>query len=199
MADGRPRLDVPKLTGGTGTPEVWVADEQDEVPIDLDRWRDLAAATLAESGVRGACELSLFFVDTEAIAALNSEHMGKPGPTDVLAFPLDGVVIAESQGPGAVTKSPVRHDIDRDDVPLLLGDVLVCPAVAREQAPVHAGTLDDELALLVVHGTLHVLGHDHADPADEAKMRAAERMILEKHHWRGPAPAGFRQEHGDDQ
>lgn len=195
MAEGRPRIDAPRLTGGPGSPEVWAADEQDEVPVDLDRWRDLAAATLADSGVRGACELSLFFVDTGTITALNNEHMGKVGPTDVLAFPLDAVAIAEPQGPGAVTKGPVRNDPDRDEVPLLLGDVVVCPAVAREQAPGHAGTLDDELALLVVHGILHVLGHDHADADEEVAMRAAERAILERHHWKGPAPVGFRQEH----
>lgn len=195
MAEGRPRIDAPRLTGGPGAPEVWIADEQDEVPIDLDRWRDLASATLADSGVRGACELSLFFVDTGTITALNAEHMGKVGPTDVLAFPLDAVTVTEPQGPGAVTKGPVRNDPDRDDVPLLLGDVVVCPAVARDQAPDHAGTLDDELALLVVHGILHVLGHDHADAEEEAEMRAAERSILERHHWRGPAPTGFRQEH----
>lgn len=195
MAEGRPRIDAPRLTGGPGAPDVWVADEQDEVPIDLDRWRDLAAATLADSGVRGACELSLFFVDTGAIAALNAEHMGKSGPTDVLAFPLDAAVIVEPQGPGAVTRGPVRNDPDRDDVPLLLGDVVVCPSVARDQAPQHAGNLDDELALLVVHGILHVLGHDHAEPEEEAEMRAAERSILERHHWKGPAPHGFRQEH----
>lgn len=199
MADGRPRIDAPRLTGGAGSPDVWAADEQDEVPIDLERWRDLARAALADCGVRGASELSLFFIDAESMAALNAEHMGKSGPTDVLAFPLDGAVVAEAQGPGAITRGPVRNDPDRDDVPLLLGDVLVCPSVAREQAPEHAGTLDDEIALLVVHGILHVLGHDHAEPGEEAAMRAAERAILERHHWNGPAPAAFRQEHGDSQ
>ena len=53
-------------------------------------------------------------------------------------------------------------------MPVLLGDVVVCPAVAADQAPTHAGTVDDELALLVVHGVLHVLGHDHAEPAETA-------------------------------
>ena len=84
------------------------------------------------------------------------------------------------------------------DVPLLLGDVVVCPDVAREQAPDHAGTLDDELALLVVHGVLHVLGHDHAESGDTALMRAKELELLSAHHWSGPAPAGFRQDHEDD-
>ena len=61
----------------------------------------------------------------------------------------------------------------------------------------HAGTLDDELALLVVHGVLHVLGHDHAEPDEATAMRSRELELLERHHWDGPAPAGFRQEQTD--
>jgi probable rRNA maturation factor len=79
-------------------------------------------------------------------------------------------------------------------VPVLLGDVVVSPVVAAEQAPQHAGTLDDELALLVVHGALHVLGHDHATTAETAAMQARERALLERHHWHGPAPTTFRQD-----
>jgi probable rRNA maturation factor len=82
-------------------------------------------------------------------------------------------------------------------MPLLLGDVVVCPAVAARQAPHHAGNVDDELALLVVHGVLHVLGHDHDLPDTTTAMRARELELLEAHHWRGPAPAGFRQEHDE--
>ena len=59
-------------------------------------------------------------------------------------------------------------------MPVLLGDVVICPGVAADQAPSHAGTLDDELALLVVHGVLHVLGHDHAEPDEAQLMRARE-------------------------
>ena len=61
---------------------------------------------------------------------------------------------------------------------MLLGDVVVCPAVAADQAPTHAGTVDDELALLVVHGVLHVLGHDHAEADETAAMRARELALL---------------------
>ena len=82
-------------------------------------------------------------------------------------------------------------------MPLLLGDVVICPAVAARQAPDHAGTVDDELALLVVHGVLHVLGHDHAEAHERPAMQARERQLLELHHWHGDAPAGFRQEHAD--
>jgi probable rRNA maturation factor len=197
VAEARPRIDAPRRTGGDGTPDVFCSDEQDEVPIKLDQWRALAIETLRSQGVRGACELSIFFVDETTIAELNSEHMGKVGPTDVLAFPLDGVEIAESQGPGALTRGPARAHPDHDDAPILLGDVLICPSVAQAQAPEHAGTLDDELALLVVHGILHVLGFDH-DTEDAAhEMRALEREILSAHHWNGPIPTAFRQEHSE--
>jgi probable rRNA maturation factor len=154
------------------------ADEQSDVDVDVDRWCRLAAAVLRDAGRSG--ELTLTFVDRVEIAALNEEHLGGSGPTDVLSFPLDAA------GGGAGVTS---------EVPVLLGDVVICPDVARQQASAHAGTLDDEVALLVVHGVLHVLGHDHADESEAVEMRARERALLVAHHWGGPPPAGFRQEH----
>ncbi len=68
---------------------------------------------------------------------------------------------------------------------------VVCPAVAARNAPDHAGNVNDELALLVVHGVLHILGHDHAAPEQEQRMQSRERELLERHHWHGPVPAGF--------
>lgn len=195
VAESKPRIDADRRSGGDGVPEVFCSDEQDDVPLDLHRWRSLALAALSEEGVRGGCELTVYFVDESTIANLNAEHMGKVGPTDVLAFPLDGVEVMESQGPGAITRGPARPHHDHDDMPVLLGDVLVCPSVAQRQAPSHAGTLDDEIALLVVHGTLHVLGYDHDEEDALQKMRERELHILTNHHWCGPAPQGFRQEH----
>jgi probable rRNA maturation factor len=130
---------------------------------------------------------------------MNRTHMGKTGSTDVLAFPIDAVMMGSSPGPGAVSRGPDRSPPDADDFPLLLGDVVVCPAVAARQAPAHAGTLDDEIALLVTHGILHVLGHDHAEQGEREIMRAKELSLLEKFHWDGPAPAEFRQAHGDEE
>ena len=127
------------------------ATESPDVAVDTARWRRLALDVLADVGANG--ELTLTFVDRVDIAELNAEHMGKVGPTDVLSFPMD--------------------DDPLDGVPTLLGDVVISPAVAADQAAEHAGTLDDELALLVVHGILHVLGHDHAEPDETAVMRAA--------------------------
>lgn len=151
------------------------ARERPGPPLDVERWTALAAASLRSEGVAG--ELTLTFVDDDEIAELNEQHLGKQGPTDVLSFPLDE--------PAAVG----------GPVPVLLGDVVIAPAVAERQCADHAGTFDDEIALLVVHGVLHVLGHDHAEPAETARMRERELVLLAAHHWRGDPPVGFRQDH----
>ena len=189
----RPRLGHPRRIGGEGDAEVFVADEQEAVAVDAARWQRLAQQVLAAEGVRGHAELSLLFIDTDDIAELNEQFMGKVGPTDVLAFPIDASEIEVASLP-ARSVAPDRAPADPGDMPLLLGDVVVCPAVAAAQAAEHAGTLDDELALLVVHGILHVLGHDHAEPDETARMRTREMELLESLHWQGPAPPGFRQE-----
>jgi probable rRNA maturation factor len=173
---GEPPSPTPAATvepSAADGPVVVGADEQDAVAVDVARWVELARAVLLDE--RRAGELTLTFVDRDEIAALNAEHLGQDGPTDVLSFPLD-------------------DDEPQAGVPVLLGDVVVCPAVAAEQAPRHAGTVDDELALLVVHGVLHVLGHDHAEPDETSVMRTRELALLEQHHWHAPAPAGFRQD-----
>src|SRR4051794_18073437 len=158
--------DPPSSRPTVVTAEVAVvaSDEQaasDGVPVDVERWSRLAADVLTSEGAGG--ELTLTFVDRDEIAALNAEHLGRTGPTDVLSFPLD-----------ADDDEPVPG------VPVLLGDVVVCPAVAAEQASNHAGSADDEVALLVVHGVLHVLGHDHAADDETAVMRARELDLLQQ-------------------
>jgi probable rRNA maturation factor len=141
--------------------------------FDLEQWRQLALSVLASEGAVG--ELTLTFVDRSDIAELNSQYMGKTGATDVLSFPM--------------------NDEPTEGVPALLGDIVVSPAVALDQCGEHAGTLDDELALLVVHGVLHVLGHDHAEVDETVAMRGRELELLIAHHWHGPPPVGFRQTH----
>jgi probable rRNA maturation factor len=190
----RPRLSGRPRVGGDGEPEVFCADEQSDVPLELDRWQDLAMQVLRDEGVRGLAELSILFVAEQEMAELNLDYMGTDGPTDVLAFPIDAHDVTQVVAPAGATRGPDRAPVDPGELPLLLGDVVVCPAVARRQAPEHAGTLDDELALLIVHGVLHVLGRDHAEPEEAEEMRARERALLEAHHWHGPAPEGFRQE-----
>jgi probable rRNA maturation factor len=193
----RPSVGGKRRIGGDGEPDVFVTDEQTDVTIDVMRWRDLALGVLAAEGVRGDVEMALLFVDEPAITGLNAEFMEERGSTDVLSFPIDGDIVA-MPADEPHRRGPTRPEIDLGDLPLLLGDVVICPAVAARNAPTHAGTLDDELALLVVHGILHLLGHDHAEPDERAAMQAAERGHLETLHWHGPAPTGFRLEHLDD-
>ena len=161
---------------------MFVSDEQGVQPVDLERWERLAMAVLATEGVRGECELSLLFVDEATIADLNGRFMSSSGPTDVLSFPIDGEPEAPGRWPDQGGPGPDRLGDDLDDLPVLLGDVVVCPAVAARNAPTHAGSYDDEIALLVVHGILHLLGHDHAEPTERAEMQARERALLAEHH-----------------
>ena len=165
----------PTGVGRVALARIVVSDEQTDVVVDADRWAELARRALESQAMSG--ELTLTFIDVDDMAALNVEHMGGDGPTDVLSFPLDA---SDHDGPSVG--------------PVLLGDVVVCPSIAAEQADEHAGTLDDELALLVVHGVLHVLGHDHAEPDETALMRSLELDLLTQFHWAGPPPAGFTQE-----
>ncbi len=179
-----------------GTVEVFVADEQDDVTIDTDRWLRLAAQVLAAQGVTGAhgrdVEMSLYFVDEAAISALNAQYMGKEGPTDVLSFPIDGEDAAAPSAGRAPDNSPKGPNDDRfdeadDEQPFLVGDVLVCPLVAQRNAaehlgPHHDGTVDDELALLVVHGILHLLGMDHMVESEAEAMESRERVLLHTYH-----------------
>lgn len=178
----RPVPKPPRL-GPEGEVQVYGADEQHAAPVDVDRWVRLAHDVLIAEGVRGEVELSLLFVDEATIAELNGRFMDADGPTDVLAFPIDDPVVA-GRWPDASTSGPDREDPEPGDLPLLLGDVVVCPAVAERQAPEHAGSYEDEIALLVVHGVLHVLGHDHAEPEETAEMQARERALLDEFHHR---------------
>ncbi|MCU1353192.1 MAG: putative rRNA maturation factor YbeY [Acidimicrobiales bacterium] len=165
-----------------GELEVFVADEQDGHPVEVARWARLAEQVIESQGVTGDAELSIMFVTEAVIADLNGQFMGQEGPTDVLAFPIDDDVVEMGRFPDSSTSGPDRPAADPADAPLLLGDVVICPAVAARNAPSHAGTYEDEIALLVVHGILHVLGMDHAEPDEAAAMQARERELLGRFH-----------------
>lgn len=189
----RPRSTAPRRAGGDGHLDVFVSDEQVDVSLDGARWQRLSLRVLEAEGVRGQAEMALLFVTREAITEMNRVHMGVDGPTDVLAFPIDLVDNSRATGPTAHSSTPIVARVDVGELPLLVGDVVVCPSVASEQAPSHAGTLDDELALLVTHGILHVLGYDHDTQVNADKMRARELALLEALHWGAPAPVAFAQ------
>lgn len=169
-----------------GEVTVFVSDEQHAVEMAVDRWQRLALAVLADEGVEGECELSVLFVDEATIAELNGRFMEVDGPTDVLSFPIDGEPDPSGRWPDSGGPGPDREE-DPEELPLLLGDVVVCPAVAERNAPDHAGSFDDEVALLVVHGILHLLGMDHVTDDERAAMWARERELLAAHH--GPLAA----------
>jgi probable rRNA maturation factor len=169
--------------------EIFAADEQRERPVDTLRWIRLARAVLADEGVRGEAELSMLFVDEDAIADLNQRFLGKNGPTDVLAFPIDEEPAESGRSPDSGGTGP-GFATDVDEAPVLLGDVVICPAVAWRNAADHTGTYEDELALLVVHGVLHLLGMDHLDSDDAEAMEAREQELLAKYHQAPPSSTG---------
>jgi probable rRNA maturation factor len=161
---------------------VFAADEQNDRPVETLRWVNLAEAVLEAEDVRGDVEVSLIFIDETAIADLNKRFLGKDGPTDVLAFPIDEEPVAGGRSPDSGTTGPNDLPTEMAELPILLGDVYVCPSVAARNAPEHAKTYEDELALLVVHGVLHLLGMDHADDEEAEAMEQRERELLEQFH-----------------
>jgi probable rRNA maturation factor len=188
----RPGKYAPRRNGGDGEVEVFVVDEQHDHALDMSRWQKLATDVLIAERVTGQSELTVIFADEATMAELNAQFMGKQGPTDVLAFPIDAIEASRTPGPGALSFGPTKKPIDVHDHPLLLGDVVICPAVASRQASSHAGDFESEIALFLVHGILHVLGNDHDTPEAQAAMWALERKHLEASFWCGPAPHNFR-------
>lgn len=177
------------------TVEVFAADEQHDFPVDTMRLVRLAEAVLADEGVHGEAELSMLFVDETSIADLNKRFLGKDGPTDVLAFPIDEEPSESGRSPDSGGSGP-GFTGEVEEAPVLLGDVVICPAVAHRNAPEHAGTYDDELALLVVHGVLHLLGMDHLDDEEASEMEARERDLLIRHH--GSSTAAHRKSDSEE-
>jgi len=114
-------------------------------------------------GLHPDVELSVSLVDPEEITALHVRWMDLPGPTDVLSFPMDELRVPE---PGQAAE------------PGMLGDVVICPQVAADQGEQAGHGLDAELELLLTHGILHLLGHDHAEPEEHAVMFGLQDDLL---------------------
>ena len=138
---------------------VFLSDEQDR-EVDAEDLVALVQHVVRERSVPEDMEVSVLLVDRDTMSALNAQHMGKEGPTDVLAFPIDEPGESAPAGPA------------------ILGDVVLCPDVAAEQATGLGRTEHEELRLLTVHGILHLLGMDHADPADEREMFGLTEELL---------------------
>jgi len=164
-----------------GPPTIFGADEQRDIDVDVARWVRLARLVLTDERVHerygSDVEMSLMFVDMQTIAELNERFLGVNGPTDVLSFPLDEELPPGGRQPDQGGRGP-GAPADGGDPPALLGDVVVCPAVATRQAAERGIAAADEIALLVVHGVLHLLDYDHAEPDEATAMRRREQELL---------------------
>ena len=144
-------------------------------PLDVNHLVGLSRFVLDRMRVHPLAELCIKAVDEDTIAELNQRWMEKDGPTDVLAFPMDEL------RPGLVNEEPEEG---------ILGDLMLCPPVAERQATTAGHSTDAELELLTVHGILHLLGYDHAEPAEHEEMFGLQDRLLVD--WRSSAsrPAG---------
>jgi probable rRNA maturation factor len=113
--------------------------------------------------VHPEAELCLKLVDEPTMTQFNSKYMGHDGPTDVLSFPMDEL------RPGQ------DGELDADGI---LGDMLLCPQYASGQAASFSRTADEEMHLLTIHGILHLLGYDHAEPEEEREMFGLQARLL---------------------
>lgn len=137
--------------------------KETEVQLNIDELRRLAEFVLEKMFVAPGTDASIIFVEEKAMAGLNEEWMGQDYATDVLSFPMDEL------RPGKVdTPSPAG----------LLGDIVICPEVAKKQADAAGHSLEMEIYILLVHGFLHLLGFDHATPSEEAEMFGLQDSLL---------------------
>jgi probable rRNA maturation factor len=135
--------------------------------VDEAEFAALAAYVLAEMNVAPQAEMAVIFVDEAAMEELHLQWMDEPGPTDVLSFPMDELRPGTEDAP-----TPAG----------LLGDVVVCPAVAARQAAAAGHSAQEEMLLLTVHGILHLLGYDHAEPEEHKEMFGLQAQLLDE--WR---------------
>jgi probable rRNA maturation factor len=154
-----------------------------ESGIDIDETllAGLARHVLSDMRVHPLAELSVLLVDEPAMTELHVKWMGEEGPTDVLAFPMDELRLPQPGGYGE--HSPP----DEDSGEKLLGDVVICPQVAAAQAAEAGHDMQAEVDLLCTHGILHLLGYDHADPAEHAAMFGLQDRLLAS--WRAERAA----------
>ena len=140
-----------------------INNESDQ-KVDEARVLALASFALDQLRIHPDAELAIQFVNEDAMTTLHVQWMDEPGPTDVLSFPMDELRPGnetEISGPG------------------LLGDIVVCPQVAATQAVAAGHETINEILLLTIHGILHLLGFDHAEPEEEKEMFGLQREILE--------------------
>ncbi len=144
---------------------VRISNEQEEHPVDVSSLVSLAESVMAAEAADEEAELSVGIVDEDRMTVLNERYARGSGSTDVLAFSFE-------EDADEVEADP--------EEPLLLGDVVICPAVAARNAGERNSSVEAELSLLLVHGLLHLLGYDHADPQEAEAMRTRETELIER-------------------
>ncbi len=132
-------------------------------PVDEGAVQRLVTFGLDLLHVHPDADVAILFVDEAAMEQLHVQWMDEPGPTDVLSFPMDEL-------------RPGTEDLPTP--PGLLGDIVVCPQVAAEQARSAGHAVLEEIKLLTAHGLLHLLGFDHAEPDEEREMFQVQRDML---------------------
>lgn len=148
---------------------VEVVDESG-ADVHIETLRSQAEFMLQELRIHPEAELSVLLVDETTMSEQHLRWMNEPGPTDVLSFPMDELRVPADQ---------------EEPEPGMLGDIVICPQVAEQQARTAGHTRTQELALLLTHGLLHLLGHDHAESAEHAEMFALQDRLLSSWDARG--------------
>lgn len=142
-------------------------NNESAVQVDELALQRLISFALERLFVHPDAELAILLVDEAAMEQLHLQWMDEPGPTDVLSFPMDEL-------------RPGSEDLQTPAG--LLGDIVICPQVAIAQAETAGHPAHDEILMLTAHGLLHLLGYDHAEPADEKRMFSLQKDILSRFH-----------------
>jgi probable rRNA maturation factor len=141
--------------------------------VDEKALADLSRFVLDALRIDPLADLSILLVDTETMSALHQQWMDLPGPTDVMAFPMDAV-----DGPTDRRDPSAPPGTDANPGEAMLGDVVLCPAVAADQASSVGHSVEAELQLLCTHGILHLLGYDHGEPEEEREMFELQARLV---------------------
>lgn len=137
------------------------------IEVDSNLVLKLAEFVRGQLRLHPQVELGITFVDEEPMTELHIRWMDEPGPTDVLSFPMDEL------RPGSDLRAPTQG---------ILGDIVVCPQVAKSQADTAGHPAINEILLLVTHGMLHLVGFDHAEPEEEKEMFDLQKKLLAQFH-----------------
>jgi len=150
--------------------EVQLEPEVPAPDLDMEVWTRRLCQAMDQLALPPDTVLAIRVVSDEAMQAINRDHRGLDRPTDVLSFPMYDKADLEGILSGTV---------ERDPGPLLLGDLVVSLETCARQAATYGHGLDREFGFLLAHGLLHLMGDDHEEPEDEARMRARQRQIMD--------------------